>query len=381
MKLDIPWRYVIFLSLWSFACVVPVLIANGPNVCGVTFAEGADRFWSGLNPYAAPLKGDLFQYSPFFAFAYRIFSSQGPLVHSMSWVFLNSFLFWVGVGSWQAIGQRLTPWGWAALILCAMELDISLRYQQTNPMVIGLILLGIAAYRKERWAVSGAILALVVNIKIFPVILAGLLFIRPFRKSWALSFLLTSMGLCLLPCVVVGLRNGVWLHWEQYRSIRADLPSRHLLDLYSLLQRWDFPVVASLSRAFIAGALLILFPWKWFTKGSANFAWEEWLFFMMTSMLLLIPRVESPTFVWMAPAYLLLMNRSGKKTMSVIVLAGLLATFIYTSAWPKAFQLPIQEFWASKTIGALLLWMVCLKGLVAPSALSRRRVHREVSIS
>ncbi len=358
----------LLLTAWSVAFVTPLLWAGGKNVCTLTFAEGATRFWSGISPYLPPTVGDVFHYSPFFAMAYGAFEILPDRLEVFAFALLNAFVFWAGVSAWFRIRRSMSPWMWVALAGCAMELDISLRYQQTNALLAGLMLLGLAAYRDGKVARAGAFLALAVNLKVIPGVFA-LALVFPPRRRYVLALLATLALTIVLPGVV----GGFGLHAEQWRTIGADISQRHLLDLKSALERAGLPGMGELARIFVMAGAAVVFPLAWLTRPREGFSWGPWYTLGVATPLLLIPRVESPTFVWIAPAYLFLMERLGGSRRALLALVVFSITFVYTSLWPQSWWPEMRTFWASKSFGTLILWALAVNVLV------RAYVHLRMS--
>ena len=353
------FRQTILLGIWSLAFVLGLYLVNGPNIVFNTLQEGGLRFWSGTSPYLPPgPSADVFHYSPFFAAAFGSFGLLPSRLAVVLWGSLNLFVFWLGVSHWWILSRRQSFWVWIAFGLMAIELDISLRYQQSNALLAGLTLIALAK-PASRPSQSGLLLALAANLKVIPGFFALPLLYR--RRRFGVVFAGTSLAFILLPCLAVGLRKGIGFSVEQWATVGTDLLQRDLNDIHSSLVRMGFPALATISYATVAAVGASLFAWEGIRSSSPQTPPTlAWYSLGMATALLLIPRVESPTFVWLAPAYLLLLTSSRLWIRYSGLVAGFWTTFVYCAGWPWKFAL--QQRFDSKTLGTLLVWVTLVVG-------------------
>jgi hypothetical protein len=345
-----------FLGLWSFLCVLPLLLKMGPNVVTLTYLEGVQRFYETGNPYVPPTAGrDFFFYPPFFAFIWKGFALFGPKVGILLWGLLNSFVFWWGVSCWVSISKKQSAWSWFFLICCAVELDISLRYQQANALLAGLILWALAEFREKHFGRAGFLMGLGTHLKVFPALIAGFLFF-PFHLAFGASFLGSLLLLFLLPASIVGIPEALWLHWEQVRTTTYDFSQRQLLDLVAFFTRLGMPQLGKifqLGTALIGGAILLV---SRFRMSRSRFSWGIWYSSFISMLLAVTPKAESPTFVWVAPAYLLLLPKENRRQRCIMALVGLGLTLVYSSVFPRLWVRFLTEDYNSKVVANFVLW-------------------------
>jgi len=349
-------KQAFLLGLWSFLCVLPLLLKMGPNVVTLTYLEGMQRFYETGNPYLPPSAGrDFFFYPPFFAFIWKSFSWFGPGIGILLWSFLNSFVFWWGVSCWVSISRKQSSWLWFFLVCSAVELDISLRYQQANALLAGLILWSLAEFRDRHFGRAGFLLALGTHLKIFPLLIAGFLFF-PFHLAFGASFTGSLLILFLLPASIVGIPEAFWLHFEQVRATTHDFSQRQLLDLVAFFSRLGIPQVGKLFQ--LGTAVLgagILFTYR-FRVSQLKFSWGVWYTSFLSMLLAVTPKAESPTFVWVAPAYLLLFPKENKKERWLMAGVGFCLTLVYSSAFPKPWVQFLTHDYNSKVLANFVLW-------------------------
>lgn len=344
------------LALWSFLFVLPVLLKTGPNVVTLTYEEGSQKFWSGISPYEGASPGrDLFFYPPFFAFVWKVFSVWGGLPSSLLWVFTNALIFWMGVTAWVEIQKRQNGWSWFFLIATAMELDISLRYQQANALLTGLILLGMAYLKDHKAGRAGFVFALATHLKVFPILIAAAL-VLPFHLAFLGSYGLWLLVLLLGPASVAGFSETWILHFDQFKATTGDFSKRELLDIAACWKRFGFSTFGLWLQKITAflGAVVVLA--SRLKIPAFKFPWGIWYTAFVTLILAVTPKTESPTFVWMAPGYLLVGQQLSNKMKWVLTGIIFSVTLVYTSMVPNEWVYLLKRDYASKTMGNYLFW-------------------------
>jgi hypothetical protein len=356
-----PVLQALFLAVLSLSAVAPMLAHRGLDVVTRTYTEGATRLAEGASPYAPPSEGrDVFKYSPTFALLYRPFTELPPAAHAIAWAFLNALVFWLGVSVWWR-ASRSTRWSdGVALVIAAMELDISLRYQQVNALLAGLTLLALHEVKAGALRRGGLSLSLAANLKLLPGLFLAGLWVPP-RRNFVVASLLGLLAWALLPVLSVGWGANWALHREWVALLRADVGSAGLLDLRTVVDRWGVEGLGAVLRGVVAVVSLGVFlglRWKHRHRAIEAFPWAIWYGLGMSTILLLSPRTESPTFVLLAPAYVLLAWELTGKTAWLVPLfiAMLSITACYTDLWPRFVWDPRTTAYASKTLGTFLLW-------------------------
>lgn len=352
----------LLFSVVSWLAVLPRLGQTGTNIVTETYRLGTLRFWSGVDPYALPLLGgDRFEYSPFFCLLYTPFAYLPLPIQAATWALFNATVFWIGIFLWVRLRRESFGWRLIGFVIASMELNISLLYQQVNALLIGLSLIGVYLFAQNRRMAGGFLLAVATNLKTLPGIFSiPLLF--SFDKRYWVGVCAGSAFTLLLPALPLGVSTDVLLH---VRWLERMIDSLHLvrpdqLDIASILQSlgWTSGTGApALAVLLISVACL---SWVAF-HGTPSFAWCA---LGSTALLLASPRTESPTFVLMAPAFIFAVQEALKTPvgirrwgrLGIFLLAGMLTTVIFTDLWPDAWSNPLGVRYATKTLGALLIW-------------------------
>lgn len=356
-------KTVALWSLLSFLVSAPFVYRRGLDVVTKTYHGAAVSVAAKGDPYLAVQEGgDLFKYSPLFAVLYRPLSALPEKAEVLLWALLNIVVFWWALSLWA--GASLS---WSLkknrvilvfAILASMELDISLRYQQFNACLAGLVLIGLHLFREKRLFSAGVLLAIVTNLKVLPVLFAFAL-LRPFRLRFFMGLLTGAIFALVLPAFILGFESNLRLHEAWIRLLLNDLHSPGLLDVQSLCIRWGWPMVGTVLKGGVALVTLGLI----FGSRRPSLTW--FFSFGMSALLLLSPRTESPTFVLMAPAYVLLALElfSWPRRIPWLIALGVIAvitTLVYTDLWPNFVWSPAGTGYASKTTGAFMLWILCV---------------------
>jgi hypothetical protein len=369
---NIQWKSLALLTGITTLFVGPQMLLRGLNIVSLTYYHAAIRFWSGVSPYSFPEPGcDWFKYSPLFAMLYRPLTFLPDNIHAFVWIILNAAVFWAGVLAWFPLSKKRSPWFWFLLVCASMELDGSLRYQQNNGSLIGLVLLALASYRDKIQRLSGFLLAFASNIKMLPGIFVLPLMWRSVKKeNWQFfGAIFYSTVICLLlPGLVAGFSPTFTWHKEWLGILARDAAGTGIIDLVSVLIRLGLPNLKPwLPYSIIATTLLFMFRdakprWGlWFTLGSA-------------CALLCSPRTESPTFVLIAPAYLFL----GEEILSlrkplrnfglgILVAAIFFISISFNDVWPRKIWNPHDLKFATKTLGVLALWLLSVSLYILPA--------------
>jgi len=357
---QIPKQVFVF-SIISAVFICPYFVKYGLGPVASTYKGAAWGFWIGNNPYFYPMwGGDWFKYSPFFAFCYTPYSLMGGVGQAMAWGVTNIVIYWWGISRWFVFRRETSGWLWFALVLCSMELDGSSRYQQINPLLIGMILGALADYRDGKFARSGGLLTIATNFKIIPVIF---LFTQKWNKPFIRGVVIAGIVALAIPLIWLGPREAWIWHRSWAELLIRDTRTEGLLDIQTVLTRWQYPV---LGLTLKIGVTII---------SLATLAYGMKAVPVLLMMLILVsPRTESATFVVAAPVFLFLAEAmeklpKGKKAVAraVFLICAFFITLSFNDIWPKVFFHPTKYHYATKTLGMLGLWVLGMFLLIQKS--------------
>jgi hypothetical protein len=367
-------KQVLLLTLLSWLAVAPGLWSSGTNIVTDTYERAADLFWSRGDLYGYPNgKGDWFKYSPLFAGLYGGFAALPPRLQATAWALLGAWIFWAGICAWFVFNRHTSWFRWGLVAAVSIELDSSLRYQQINALIVGLILLGLAALRHERPKPAAFCLALATNFKVVP-LLIGALAAFPRNRKYFAFFVLVSIALVVCPALWLGPLGVVKAMGDWAALLLRDIHSAGLVDLESTLAWWGWPKLGTVARwAVVCTSLAVLIRSRFYPLLDRSFPWGAWFATAMGCLLLYSPRTESPTFIWIAPALLFFGSDPIVRWPKRVFLLGI-AFFLsvsFSDLWPKAVWDPRTWRYSGKVAATFALWLWGVYMLLEPTPSGR----------
>lgn len=196
------WRTLAILG-WAVLCVVIIgmFIAKPDKVTGFApYLKGASRWIEGLDIYSyKPNKG--FVYSPLAAVFFSPFAFVHSAVANVVWRLLSVACLLGGLWSMLRFGpfDRIPARLRGLVYLLVLPLSLSnIDSGQANPIVIGLIMAGLAAACRGRWTLAALAISGAVHWKVYPLVVGLLLMvICPWKFSW--RFILALAVMAALP--------------------------------------------------------------------------------------------------------------------------------------------------------------------------------------
>jgi hypothetical protein len=252
-----------------------------------------------------------FRYSPLIATFFVPFDLLPPKLGEVLWRAINFAAFlgtlWLCCRWW--VPYRLTANQTAAVFLLAIPLAVgSLNNAQSNPLVLGLMLLATAAITRRWFTVTAIAIAIATCFKLYPVALGMLLMLRfPWRLGWRLAVCLIAAA--VIPFVLqkpdyVMNQYTDWLHYlvsedrqrgpigDWYRDLRA--VSRIYIHSMPLT---TYQLIEVAAGAGIALICLLGLARHWTLRAWAGTA----LGLGCCWMTVIGPATESATYILLAP--------------------------------------------------------------------------------
>jgi hypothetical protein len=202
-----PNRFWINLAiiLWSIAflylCCRP-LVQKKMDEHSVyhVFTSAAQNWMQGADLYTVGSTEE-FRYSPLIATFFVPFQLMPARLGQFLWRSLNFCTYLIGLLYFLKLGlpKKLRLNQQAAILLLVLPLSIgSLNNAQSNPLVIGMMLIAVGAILQNKWTLSAIAIVLATLFKLYPVVL-GLLFILEFPKRFIWRFIVCLAVGALLP--------------------------------------------------------------------------------------------------------------------------------------------------------------------------------------
>jgi hypothetical protein len=314
------WEWFVLLIWVSVESVICVRSWIRPDIhCVYPIFDLAGRHWREGSPlYFVAAPGiDIFRYSPLMASFFALLSLVPLAMAGVIWRLLNVFVYLAGLCWWLGVivPEPFTRQQRTIFFLLLLPLSLaSLNNGQANLLMVGLMLLTVAAVRLRWFTVAGFVLALAFWLKLYPIAL-GLLLVVLYRRRFLLPLIAGLAAGFALPFVLqtpeyVYEQYGQWIAW-----LKIDNRARHELRLsprdFRLLLRLCGIVISDSAYTVIqvlTGVLIAACCWLWQRRGDS----ERELLFRTTAlsfcwMTTFGPATESATWVVLAPALVTLL--------------------------------------------------------------------------
>lgn len=286
---------------------------------------------------------DQFRYSPLMAVLLVPFHHLPLPLGGVVWRIVNAGVLIGGFALWlRAAPQARTIRQQAILFLLVAPLSLSsLSNGQPNPLVLGLLLLALAAVDRERWSSAALLISLATAIKVYPLAI-GLLLAAVYPRRFAPRLILALILLAVLPFAC---QHGDYVH-AQYTLWLQRLGKDHrwywpphmaYRDLWLLIRLAHVPLtpegyrIVQLVCAAGCAALCVGLRWRGRSRREVLAAV---LMLGTCWMTLCGPATESSTYVLLSPA------------LAWAVHVG------ESERWPRTLRWPIRL--------AFLLFAVCV---------------------
>ena len=320
---------------------------------------------------------DNFLYSPTFAALMAPFAPLPTWLGLVLWDLAVAAVLVAGIRSVPGLdGRSRALFTWFLL----PEFIGSAQHSQTNPAIVGLLLLVLAmAERRRAWA-AALLLALAGYVKIFP-LAAGLLFlVYPERIRLVLWTVGWVVALGALPLLFVSPDQLAFQYGNWWRLHTASTHASGIgLSTAGILQSW-FGLVPPRLLLLGAGSAAMLLPLT-NPRAFSRFPFRAtFLGAVLMWMIAFNHLSESPTFV-IAMGGIALWYFSQERTLAhqiLLWLAFLLVSVTYSDLFPGALRDRWIHPYAVKALPVVVVWGVAVAELTALGRCQRPRSGRPV---
>jgi hypothetical protein len=269
---------------------------------------GAARRWLADEPIYV-LARDYYRYSPLFAVALGPLAVLPDGASAAAWKIINCGIFVLGLRAWASrlSPRRLSSNETAVQLLLAIPVALHSLYNgQANLMMLGSLLLGMAAAGEGKWNRAALWIAWATLIKGYPLALAMILVVL-FPRQFAGRFVASLLAGLLLPfaaarpAVVAMQYQGWWHHLRDSTEIMRE----RLRSIDQLFVVYGDPLS---ERTFallgaLAGVAVLLACVSVARRSSSGRQTVFWVFLLFSLWVLLFgPATEACTYVVAAPA-------------------------------------------------------------------------------
>lgn len=376
-------NFVLFLVA-TIGVTAKLLLSNSVQIDNIKFPVAAyNNFlifkWSGFNLmnelplYISndPLHYDLFKYSPTCALAFLPFNWLPTTVGLFLWNLINMLLpLWA---LHQIIGLRTKTRNILALFLLA-EGVTSLLNSQSNGLVLGLLMMSIGAFQREKTGKAVFLILASGFIKIFGWIFFLMFLIRPKSIPKAMLYgVFYSLVLMAIPLLFVS-RDYLISEYSWWFVLLGQDSNTYLkLSFMGWLQSW-FGFVPPKNMLLFIALLLQIIPLWWRIKRESS-ARSITNFSLLYGSSLLVWVVlfnhmsESATYIIAIGGIALFFsaddNPIDRMTILILLMVFLLTILGPTDIYPRAIRYWIVETAQLKAfpvlVAYLLMWYRCFK--------------------
>jgi hypothetical protein len=299
------------VAAWAAALVAVAVSVSLPGKGGKlypTFVSAGDHFRHGEPLYGpVPPGQDQYRYGPLAAAAFAPWSEVPAPIGAVLWRWLQAAAFLLALRAWSRVAVPQVSW--AALALLCLPLVLGNVFNaQLNPLVVALLLAGLAAFARDRYWLAAIAVAGAAAFKVYPLAVGLLLCViepRRFvpRLALAVAIAVALPFACQSP-EYVGRQFGDWFE-RVSGDDRTDQPiERGYHDFQKLLRRWGGPTPLPAYRALevmAGGAMAGLLLWGRRHARSRDQQLQAAAGLGLVWCTLFGPATESATYLLLAP--------------------------------------------------------------------------------
>ncbi len=300
-------------------------------------------------------QGDLFKYSPTFAFFFGIFAFLPDWIGLNLWNLLNAFVFLFSIYYLPQLSIKNKS---LLLLICLPDLTGSMQNSQSNALIAGLLILIFGLLEKEHYLMASFCLVFSIFIKIFGIV--GLVLFLFYPKKWksAIYIILWSIVLLLIPLVSTDVHQLKLSYYSWKFLLASDHSISYGISAMGLLNSW-FHFNVNKNVILLVGMLLFCIPLIKI-KEYKNILYR---FLILSSVLLWIiifnHKAESPSFIIAMAGVTLwyFVTERTALTTSLLIFAFILTSLSATDLVPKIIWDEFIKPYNLKVLPCIIIWL------------------------
>lgn len=298
---------------------------------------------------------DLYKYSPTFSFLMAPFAVLPNWLGLLLWNLLNAFMLVIAIYKLPQIDKKSAGW---IILLIVFEFIISLRNNQSNALMAGLVILAFTVMEKNRPAVASFLLALSFFIKLFSLPALSLALLYHSRGRFGIYFLGWVAALGILPLAVVPFEQLAFLYQSWWGLLTGDQAVYFGISVMGWLNAW-FGIEMNKNLLMLFGALLFLIPFIFYKRYRDDVFRVKMLASVLLWMVIFNHMAESPTYVIAMTGAGIWFFTSQKNwwDISLLVLAVVLTSLSMTDLTPNAWKDAFVKPYVLKALPCILIWL------------------------
>lgn len=305
---------------------------------------------------------DLYKYSPTFALLMAPFSRLPDLAGLILWNLLNSLLLFFAIKFLPIKNNKTKAF---ILLFILIELITSLQNQQSNGLIVALLILSFNQLEKHNLLLPSLFIALTVYIKIFGIVAFILFLFYEKKTKFALYSIMWTLLLFALPLIVISFDQLKFLYSSWWNLLNADSSVETTFSVMTWLKVW-FNLNLPAGWVRLAGLLLLAIP---LIKINAyrEFGFR-FLFFAAVLIWVVIfnHKAESPTFIIAicGVAFWFFSQHFKIENIILVCFVFIFTILAPTDLFPRNIRVNILVPYVVKVFPCILVWLKIMFDLI-----------------
>ncbi len=297
---------------------------------------------------------DLYKYSPTFSMFFGIFAYLPDAMGLSLWNLLNALILLFAVYYLPKLSNYQKG---LILITCLIELMTSMQNEQSNGLMVGLLILAFGLLEKEKYGWAVLSIVFTAYVKLFGIVGFSLFLFYPKKWKLALYTVLWIAVLWIIPLLVVDLGQLKFLYESWGNLLLQDHAVSYGLSVMGWLHSW-FGISAD-TWVLAIGSIMFCLP---FVKIRAykNLSFR---LLALTSVLLWVVifnhKAESPTFIIAMAGVCIWFYALRERNILNLVLfitAFVLTSLSPTDIFPAYLRVHLVNPYVLKAFPCILIW-------------------------
>jgi hypothetical protein len=297
---------------------------------------------------------DLYKYSPGFALCFGLLSWMPDPVGLLLWNLINSLCLFAGIRMLPGMDDKKKAW---ILLFCLLEMLLSIQNTQSNGLMAGLTILGLALAERRNYLLSTLCIVFSFYIKIYGAL--AFIFYLWYPGKWKLAGWSVCWMLLFgaLPLLAVSGHQLLFLYQSWSHLLLNDRSASIGLSVMGLLETW-FDGGWAKNVVTVGGMILFLLPllrWRLY----ANLTYR--LLYLASTLIWMVifnHKAESPTYIIaMAGIGIWYFSRERDRSDKVLlILSFLLISMSVSDLVPAGIRNGFIRPYGIKAVMAIVVW-------------------------
>ncbi|HTR31138.1 MAG TPA: glycosyltransferase family 87 protein [Puia sp.] len=297
---------------------------------------------------------DLYKYSPGFALCFGMLSWMPDPVGLLLWNLVNSLCLFAGIRLLPGLEDRKKAW---ILLFCLLEMLLSIQNTQSNGLMAGLTILGLALAERRNYMLSTLCIVFSFYIKIYGAL--AFIFYLWYPGKWKLAGWSVCWMLLFgaLPLLVVNGHQLLFLYQSWLHLLVNDRSASIGLSVMGLLEKW-FNLGSAKNFVTVGAMILFLLPLlRWQLYSNLTYR----LLYLSSTLIWMVifnHKAESPTYIIaMAGIGIWYFSRERDRLDNVLlILSFLLISMSVSDLVPAGIRNGFIRPYGIKAVMAIVVW-------------------------